>query len=606
MGKKQRYIQSDGTSLENQGSPYDLPLDKPIAVYYRQSTIAQVGNVATSQQTEDMPAYVESRGWAKEAIILIDDDEGVSGTTRIDERPGMSKLYGMILEEQIGAVAVWLEDRLFRDQTEIQPNVFLEACKEHNIRVITRWTTYNFNHPMTAKSDMRRFRYEATKAAEYLEHIRERMLPAKEKLALQGYWSGASITIGFMLKPETNGRRIRYRFVPFYPIVATVITYFELFVYKFRGNLRQTADYIRKNGPYIDFDDPELLKEVPERYIWRSPNRMKRGENGQYYPSKHGLYQMFTNAMYIGHRPVNGKGVVWNNHEAIVDEGLFMQAFNYLSAIGLDGKPNPDYKPRVNHARPTRDETKGKPRPLCENYIVSKENDGDWRQVGITWDGRVKNWSYRFKERQHSDGSEGLALWERQARWIDTAIVEDLRHKMNASFHDDVWSTMLENVEPDTAKERRNLEKQIASVKRQQKLTARNAARAKSDKLFDELQQEYDQQEAEINRLNQKLAALGHQHGRRELLQSLYDCFGSAGEIWHDLSTDMQKTAIDTFIDRVEALIVDGEIELVVCYRDGARSEPIRLPRQGTTYKTWLQRDTALLKRMADEGKSQV
>src|SRR5579863_10412403 len=87
-----------------------LPTNQPIAVYYRQSTDAQVGNVSTSIQTVDMVAYLKQRGWAEEYIIMIDMDAGVSGTTKIDERPGMRQLFSMITEGTIGAVACQDED----------------------------------------------------------------------------------------------------------------------------------------------------------------------------------------------------------------------------------------------------------------------------------------------------------------------------------------------------------------------------------------------------------------------------------------------------------------------------------------------------------------
>ncbi len=44
-----------------------LPIDKPIAVYYRQSTDAQVGNISTTIQTVDMVEYLKRRGWCQES-----------------------------------------------------------------------------------------------------------------------------------------------------------------------------------------------------------------------------------------------------------------------------------------------------------------------------------------------------------------------------------------------------------------------------------------------------------------------------------------------------------------------------------------------------------
>ena len=79
-----------------------LPTTKQIAIYYRQSTDAQIGNVSTTIQTVDMVNYLKRLGWSDEAIVMIDMDGGVSGTKKIDERPGMSMLYGLINDGKIG------------------------------------------------------------------------------------------------------------------------------------------------------------------------------------------------------------------------------------------------------------------------------------------------------------------------------------------------------------------------------------------------------------------------------------------------------------------------------------------------------------------------
>ena len=114
-----------------------LPTHLPIAIYYRQSTEAQIGNISTTLQTVDMVKYLQQQGWASDKIIMIDRDAGISGTTKIDERPGMSKLFSLITQDKIGAVACQDEDRLFRDVTQIQVNIFIEACKVHGVLVIT-------------------------------------------------------------------------------------------------------------------------------------------------------------------------------------------------------------------------------------------------------------------------------------------------------------------------------------------------------------------------------------------------------------------------------------------------------------------------------------
>jgi len=73
-----------------------LPLDRMIAVYYRQSSEGQIGNVSTTLQTVDMVAHLERLGWLEERIKMIDMDAGVSGTKKMHERKGMSELWRLI------------------------------------------------------------------------------------------------------------------------------------------------------------------------------------------------------------------------------------------------------------------------------------------------------------------------------------------------------------------------------------------------------------------------------------------------------------------------------------------------------------------------------
>ena len=82
-----------------------LPIGRPVAVYYRQSSDAQIGNISTTLQTVDMVEHLVAQGWAREHIIMIDMDAGFSGTKKISERPGMSMLYDLIENNEIGLVA---------------------------------------------------------------------------------------------------------------------------------------------------------------------------------------------------------------------------------------------------------------------------------------------------------------------------------------------------------------------------------------------------------------------------------------------------------------------------------------------------------------------
>ena len=86
MSKRLHKAKSDSLAVSDGRT--ELPTDHPVAVYYRQSTEAQVGNVSTTIQTVDMVAYLKQRGWAESRVIMIDMDHGVSGTKKIDDAKG--------------------------------------------------------------------------------------------------------------------------------------------------------------------------------------------------------------------------------------------------------------------------------------------------------------------------------------------------------------------------------------------------------------------------------------------------------------------------------------------------------------------------------------
>ena len=227
MSKKRtfRRVKNDGQATSR--SEQQLT-QEPIAVYYRQSTTAQVGNISTSIQTIDMVEELERRGWEKEKIILIDDDEGVSGTKRIDERKGMSYLFELIADDKIAAVACQDEDRLFRDMTQIQVNIFIDTCRKSQVCVITPFFTYDFAHPQHGEFHARQFRFKCDMAAEYLNsYVLGRLAPARRRLLLEGKWAGAHMPVGYMVDmrkqlPTGDDNPNWRKFVPFEPYAQIV------------------------------------------------------------------------------------------------------------------------------------------------------------------------------------------------------------------------------------------------------------------------------------------------------------------------------------------------------------------------------------------------
>jgi len=48
-----------------------LPLGRPAAVYYRQSSEGQIGNIMTTLQTIDMIEHLLHQGYVRENVVMI-------------------------------------------------------------------------------------------------------------------------------------------------------------------------------------------------------------------------------------------------------------------------------------------------------------------------------------------------------------------------------------------------------------------------------------------------------------------------------------------------------------------------------------------------------
>src|SRR5947209_9776237 len=102
--------------------PQELPIDRPVALYIRQSSEGQVKHNIQSLilQDEEMGMRLETVGFT--AIIKIDIDQGMSGQKRKDEREGLASVYRLAELGEIGAVAAYDASRWYRDQTHTEYN----------------------------------------------------------------------------------------------------------------------------------------------------------------------------------------------------------------------------------------------------------------------------------------------------------------------------------------------------------------------------------------------------------------------------------------------------------------------------------------------------
>lgn len=542
----------------------------PVAVYYRQSTTAQVGNISTSIQTIDMVQEMERRGWNKEHIILIDADEGVSGTKRIDEREGMSALFELIADRKIGAVACQDEDRLFRDVTQIQVNVFIDVCRKSNVRVVTPFFTYDFADPMQGEFHARQFRFKCDMAAEYLKsYVLGRLAPARQRLLRDGKWAGARMPVGFMVdnrkllldgKENPNWRK----YVPFEPYAKVVREYFKIFV-ECNGAIRKSMRKIRERG--LGF--PNIAPPDGFKISYQLKNR---GDGN--YLTRSNLVRLLTNPVYVGHWCYQGAVIRWNNHEPIVEEAQFHRVFNMLSRYTLEGEENQEYRPAYQHVPSSEPKERNTQPPLLIGLLYTQIN-GKFYRTGQTFE--KKNSCYLYV--QNKTELEGTrAVWTRRSSWIDEAVINRFKQRLLDTYNDDTWTRSLVAATKLTQRERKIKQIQLTSITEDMDNLVLSLKTLSHAHLIRNVEQRYVQLEREKQRYENEIAALDNDQARHVSLEQAAVLFKHAIQDWDIMTLDERRGVLALFIDRIEASNYsrDGAMTLRVFWKD-ADQEDIKL-----------------------------
>ncbi len=517
---------------------YDLPTTSPVAVYYRQSTKAQVGNRSTQMQNVDMRAELKARGWADDLIIPIEMDEGLSGQKTIDERPGMKKLYGLIVDREIGAVATVEESRLFRDTTMINPNVFIKACKDANVKIITPSIVYDFCDPAAGKYHVKMFRDRCEAAGEYIDYfIKGVLLRNRHALIAEGRYAGGSTAVGYMVHLKER------RYYPFEEYAAVVNEYYRLFL-SLSGNLRATYREIVQHGPYYPSVEPPDGFKVDYHEIGR-------------YPSRSALRRVLLNPVYIGHWTHNGKIIRPDNHPGIVPTDVFTRAFNYLSPVAPDGSENKHYRPFREHARPTLAEDRPAEYPLYMGMLEA-QHEGNWYNLGTRWAECRYLYVLRLQEAgSHVRAGKGENVWGRNADMIDRAISDLVKKNLRATFERGDWEKALAAATPNYQKQRRHKVAQIEAVEEQLEGFARNLPSLPNEDFVKRAVKQYEAAQADHRRLTAELAALDDEQGRIKALDQLKEELGPASEGWDKFSREKKRAITQRLIERIEVSPAD-------------------------------------------------
>ena len=326
---------------------------KPVAGYARRSDHRAKDEEkdktqSREMQTEDLREWAIDHGWKENDFHPYFADFGLSGTLRPDQRPDMLRLFDDMDEGRYnqGSVICWQENRLFRDETQIYYNQFIQKCLEHDIVVVVvspYLMIYDFRDDLLTEI----FRWKCKEAADFIKrHIKGWMLPARDRAAWHdGEWAGmGQLPTGFIVDYDKDSPTYK-KLIPYWPHAEIKREYYLLFV-ELGCNISLLYKRLRES-PIIF---PEFESWVDQRNV--NKFGMSRLPGGYFPRSKATIIGILTDPNDIGYRPIksviryNRQGEKVLDHEPIIERELFDLVYYHLAETDLDGNPIKEQKPR--------------------------------------------------------------------------------------------------------------------------------------------------------------------------------------------------------------------------------------------------------------------
>ncbi len=257
------------------------------------------------------------RGWDEDLITLYDQDFAKSGTIDIDGRKGMLQMLSDIKAMKIRAVFVYMEDRLFRDEYQINVDTFIKICSEAGCLILTPMMIYDLNN----KWHRRQFRDACERAWEYLdEQIMYRLHMARDRAASQGLYDGRALAIGYAVDKDKKSPTYK-KYVVYEPHAKVVRYIFNRFIEL--GSLGALAKELNNGAAIFPKESIDYASQFTRLKSLKVP--------GGYSVSYSGLRKLLLNPVYIGWWKYGDDGFVKGNHEPIIEEALFWYVRNQLA-----------------------------------------------------------------------------------------------------------------------------------------------------------------------------------------------------------------------------------------------------------------------------------
>lgn len=314
------------------------------AAYARQSDpdAKKKKSESKEMQTVDIMNWCKDQGWRAELLDPYYADLGLSGTLRPDQRPDLLRLFEA-MDKGIydhGSVICFQESRLFRDETQIYYNQFIDKCKAHDIVVVVvspYLVIYDFQDDFLTEM----FRWKCREAADFIKrHIKGWLHPARERAAwISGEWAGmGDISIGYIVDFDEHSPTYK-KFIPYQPHRESIEWLFRRFR-ELGGDISLLYQEVGRHPLILPFFD----ETVDSRNISRF-SKVSTCPGGYIIKNRTIIRSILTNPMYAGYRSVKGvirrdsAGQLLKDHDPLVKRELFDFAFYRLSATDLDGNP---------------------------------------------------------------------------------------------------------------------------------------------------------------------------------------------------------------------------------------------------------------------------
>jgi DNA invertase Pin-like site-specific DNA recombinase len=228
------------------GLPQVLLTDSPCQVYPRVSTPEQKENVSAEMQQDRK--FALRCGWPDndDIIIVENDDLGLSGQLRMEDRPAFVKMLRNIANGKVKTVIVANISRFFRRKWNDEAEKFMQICDTYEVRVVVpnaSRTAIKFVYDFSQRAHVEQFRRECEEAWNYLEnHIYGTMHAAMDELGRAGFWTGGNLPIGYIVDRrekidekknpnylrfilyEPHAKVIRWLFARYWELYASTLT----------------------------------------------------------------------------------------------------------------------------------------------------------------------------------------------------------------------------------------------------------------------------------------------------------------------------------------------------------------------------------------------